>query len=195
MVTRLPDDELARRASRLRLVLTDVDGVLTDGGVYYSEKGEELKRFDVRDGMGMELLREAGVSSGIITREDSPCVAARARKLRLEHVYLGVFRKEDALPEILARAGLAIGQVAYIGDDVNDLAILRDVAREGVTGAPADATASIAEIAHVHVARPGGRGAFREFADILLAYRGRGMAEVDGSEEPREEPAWTRSLL
>ncbi len=162
--------EVSRRAARVRLVITDVDGVLTDAGVYYSERGEELKRFNVRDGMGVELLRGAGVRTALLTRESSPCVRARAQKLNLEHVWLGVADKRAHLETALRETSLAIAQLAYIGDDVNDLAVLEAIGHEGLTGAPADATHAVARAAHYVAAARGGHGAFREFADWILRH-------------------------
>src|SRR5678816_1871370 len=119
---KLSPQELHRRATRLRLVLTDSDGVLTDTGVYYSERGEELKRFSIRDGMGVERLRNAGIQTAIITGETSESVARRAEKLKLPGLFLGIKDKAGHLAEVMARMGVAVPQVAYIGDDVNDLA-------------------------------------------------------------------------
>ncbi len=162
--------ELARRAARVRLVVSDVDGVLTDAGVYYSERGEELKRFNMRDGMGVRLLRDAGVRTAFLTRENSPSVMARARKLGLEHAWLGVFDKRAHLPVILSETGLTLAEIAYIGDDVNDLAIIEAIASEGLTAAPADAMEAVARVVHHRVTARGGHGAFREFADWILEH-------------------------
>ncbi|MES1164559.1 MAG: 3-deoxy-D-manno-octulosonate 8-phosphate phosphatase, partial [Verrucomicrobiota bacterium] len=129
-------DELLRRADRLRLVITDVDGVLTDGGVYVSEHGEALKRFSVRDGMGVERLREGGVETVFLTRETSPIVQRRAEKLRIRHCFMGAVHKPSVLPRILAETGIGLEQVAYIGDDVNDEEIMGLVAERGLVGAP-----------------------------------------------------------
>jgi 3-deoxy-D-manno-octulosonate 8-phosphate phosphatase (KDO 8-P phosphatase) len=170
----LSTDELVARAQRLRLVLTDCDGVLTDGTVYVSEHGEALKRFSLRDGMGVERLREAGIETAIVTRERSPIVARRAEKLRLPHLFEGVLDKAAELPRILAEAGCARHEVAYIGDDVNDLATLAEVGREGLTGAPFDALEPVASaVQHVCRACSGG-GAFREFAEWILRLRAAG---------------------
>jgi 3-deoxy-D-manno-octulosonate 8-phosphate phosphatase (KDO 8-P phosphatase) len=175
----LPGRALALRAARLRLVITDVDGVLTDGGVYYSERGESLKRFSLRDGMGVELLRDAGIETAFMTREDSAIVARRAEKLRVRHCYLGVADKRAALPRVQQEAGLQggleagldDGQIAYIGDDVNDLEIMAALALRGLVGAPVDAIAAARALAHHVTRRPGGQGAFRDFADWLLDLR------------------------
>jgi 3-deoxy-D-manno-octulosonate 8-phosphate phosphatase (KDO 8-P phosphatase) len=174
----LPERDARFRAARVRLVITDVDGVLTDGGVYYSDKGEALKRFSLRDGMGVERLREDGVETAFLTRENSPIVARRAEKLRIRHLYLGAADKLAALPGILADAGadsgggLEAGHVAYIGDDVNDLAVMRAVAEGGgLVGAPADALPAVAAVAHFRCPNEGGHGAFRDFVEWILELR------------------------
>jgi len=180
-----PERELRFRAARLRLVITDVDGVLTDGGVFYSDRGESMKRFSVRDGMGVERLRLAGMETAFMTRELSPIVSRRAEKLRLAHVYLGVNDKRAALDQVLVEAGLEPPQVAYIGDDVNDREIMQAVAEQGLTGAPADAEPEILRLAHHRSQRPGGHGAFREFAEWILGLRGaaRAPTSVDRSDD------------
>jgi 3-deoxy-D-manno-octulosonate 8-phosphate phosphatase (KDO 8-P phosphatase) len=165
--------ELRRRASRCALVLTDSDGVLTDTGVYYSDAGEAFKRFSIRDGMGVELLRAAGIETAIITGETSGSVARRSEKLGLKHLYLGVKDKRRQLDAILAETGLRVDQLAMIGDDVNDREILTVIGGAGLTAAPADAIASIAAIVHRRCRAHGGNGAFRDFADWILSLRGR----------------------
>lgn len=171
MVTKLSRDELQARAARLRLVLSDCDGVLTDAGVYYSAEGEQLKRFSLRDGMGVARLREDGVETAIITREDSGIVARRAERLRLPYLYLGVRDKRAALPRVLAETGTTVAELAYIGDDVNDLGIISAIAESGLTAAPADAMPTVLEQAHFACPQRGGHGAFRDFAEWLLALR------------------------
>jgi 3-deoxy-D-manno-octulosonate 8-phosphate phosphatase (KDO 8-P phosphatase) len=172
-------EQLVARARRVRLVLTDCDGVLTDGTVYVSEHGEALKRFSLRDGLGVERLREDGIETAIVTRERSPIVARRAEKLRLRLHFEGVLDKAAELPRILAAARCGKDEVACIGDDVNDLGLLGEVGREGLTGAPFDALEPVASAVH-HVCRArGGAGAFREFAEWVLRLReaGRGIGE------------------
>jgi 3-deoxy-D-manno-octulosonate 8-phosphate phosphatase (KDO 8-P phosphatase) len=171
MVTRPDEAELQARALRLRLVLTDNDGVLTDGGVYYSESGEALRRFTVRDGMGVERLREAGISTAIVTRERSGTVERRSAKLRLPHLFQGVHDKAAQLPAILAETGLAVGALGYIGDDVNDLAIMTAIGDHGLTAAPADAMPEVLAVCHHRCGARGGHGAFRDFAEWILALR------------------------
>lgn len=169
-MVKLDDAQLRARAARIRLVLTDCDGVLTDAGVYVSERGEEMKRFSLRDGMGVERLRDAGIATAIVTRERSAIVARRAEKLGIR-LYQGIRDKLAALPEILHDAAVALESVAYIGDDVNDLAILNAVGEVGLTGAPADAEPEVAQVAHLHGGRCGGYGAMREFAEAILRLR------------------------
>lgn len=156
------------RAARVRLLITDCDGVLTDAGIYYSAEGEELRRFSFRDGMGVERLRtEAGIPTVILTREDSGIVAARARKIGAE-VILGSRDKLAAATRLIEERGLTLSEVAFIGDDLNDLELLQAV---GLSACPADAEPTVAAaVAHVGT-RPGGHGAFRELAEFILAAR------------------------
>lgn len=171
MVTELAKDALRLRARRVRLVITDVDGVLTDAGVYYSERGEALKRFSVRDGMGVELLRASGIETAFLSREASECVRKRAEKLALRHVYLGVRDKLAALPMILDAARCELADVAYIADDVNDAEAMRVVAEHSLTAAPWDAVPEMHAICQLRTRACGGHGAFREFADWILQNR------------------------
>jgi len=168
---RLTPTQVRQRATRLRLILTDSDGVLTDTGVYYSEYGEILKRFSIRDGMGVELLRACGIETAIITGETSPSVQKRAEKLGMPHVYLGVHDKRGHLEKILSENNLTMDQLGYIGDDVNDLSIIESIGKEGVTAAPADAMPVVATAVHYLCKRNGGHGAFRDFADWIIGLR------------------------
>ncbi len=165
-MTDLIGEAIRLKASRIKLVLTDCDGVLTDGGVYYSAQGEELKRFNIRDGMGVERLRNlAGIATGIVTGELSPSVVKRAEKLSIAECHLGIKDKASAVRAILARLGLEPAQVAYLGDDINDLPAFAQV---GLTACPADALPQVKDAAHLVLGLPGGQGAFREFAEIVL---------------------------
>src|SRR2546430_3405742 len=114
-VKKLTEAEIRRRAKAIRLVLTDVDGVLTDTGVYYSGDGEELKRFSIRDGMGMDRLHDAGIATAMITREDSPRVEARSKKLGLPYYFPGIYDKRAELAEVMRKTGCALHELAYIG--------------------------------------------------------------------------------
>ncbi|HMK74387.1 MAG TPA: HAD family hydrolase [Myxococcaceae bacterium] len=169
--TRLRAAEARARAARIRLVLADCDGVLTDTGVYYSETGELMKRFSIRDGMGVERLRQAGIESGIISGERSPSIARRAEKLGIPHLLLGAKDKRAEVEELCARHGLRLAELAYIGDDVNDLQLLEAVGAEGLTGAPLDALPEVASRVHHRGAVPAGQGALRDFAEWILALR------------------------
>jgi 3-deoxy-D-manno-octulosonate 8-phosphate phosphatase (KDO 8-P phosphatase) len=158
-------DRLAR-AQGLKLVFTDCDGVLTDGGVYYSEQGEQFKRFSIRDGMGVERLRTlAGIETAIITGELSGSVRKRAEKLGIVECHLGSKDKAATVRSILARRGLSRLEVAYVGDDVNDLPAFAVV---GLTACPGDAMDEVKAVADVVLDRRGGDGAFRELAEIIL---------------------------
>jgi 3-deoxy-D-manno-octulosonate 8-phosphate phosphatase (KDO 8-P phosphatase) len=170
MVTRRCPTDAARRALRISLVLTDNDGVLTDGTVQVAATGELVKTYSVRDGMGVERLRERGVAVGVVTREPPELIAPRAAKLgvRLWH---GVRDKRAELGRILDQAAVGLDQVAYIGDDVNDLGALRAIGEDGLTAAPADAMPEVRDIVHYICEAPGGRGAFREVAEWLLRLR------------------------
>jgi 3-deoxy-D-manno-octulosonate 8-phosphate phosphatase (KDO 8-P phosphatase) len=192
MVIRGTADDVRERASRIRMLLTDVDGVLTDAGVYYSSKGEELKRFSMRDGMGFErLLSLAGIRVGIITRENSTIVAARAAKLNVGALYTGVADKLERAEQIARQQGMPLSRIAFIGDDVNDLQLLRAV---GLSACPSDADSSVLGAVDLVCTRAGGHGAFREFAEFLIdahvnvpATRGRTLAAAGATlVTPRE---------
>ncbi len=160
-------DELQQRARAIRFLLTDSDGVLTDNGVYYSAAGEEMKRFSIRDGMGVERLRRfAGVDVGIITGEQSGAVRMRAEKLNITELHLGIRDKPAVLSDILTRRNLTLAQVAYIGDDTNDVEIMKQV---GLAACPADATPFALAVAHYVCPSRGGYGAFRDFAELIIA--------------------------
>jgi 3-deoxy-D-manno-octulosonate 8-phosphate phosphatase (KDO 8-P phosphatase) len=163
--------ELRRRSRKIRLVLTDNDGVLTDTGVYYGESGELMKRFSIRDGMGVERLRDAGIETAIITGEHSSSVRARARKLGLPRVYLGVQDKAARLAAILEETGLTPGELLYVGDDVNDLGIIDLIRPAGLTAAPGDAIHDVLKRVHYRTRARAGNGAFREIAEWLLTLR------------------------
>jgi 3-deoxy-D-manno-octulosonate 8-phosphate phosphatase (KDO 8-P phosphatase) len=157
---------LSGKAARIQLLLTDCDGVLTDAGVYYSANGELLKRFSMRDGMGVERLRLiAGVETGIITGEQSAIVEQRAAKLGITELHLGVKNKRQVLEAILDRRNLEPEQVAFIGDDLNDIGIMKAA---GLSACPADAMEDILTISDYICRLPGGHGAFRDFAEFII---------------------------
>ncbi|MEI6816337.1 MAG: HAD-IIIA family hydrolase [Bacteroidota bacterium] len=157
---------MVNKLKDIKLFLTDVDGVLTDNGVYYGAEGEVLKRFSIRDGMAVERLLAMGVETGIITGEASPSVAKRAEKLKIKEVHLYVKDKATKFLEILAAKQLDASQVAYMGDDVNDLEIMQLV---GIKACPNDAMKCIVDSCDYVCENKGGHGAFREFAEMIIA--------------------------
>lgn len=159
---------LKPKIEKIKLVISDIDGVLTDTGVYYSAKGEELKRFSIRDGMGVERLRKhAGIKTIIITGEKSGAVKARAKKLEIDEIYLGIKNKNDVLEQVKSQNGIIEENIAYMGDDVNDVEIMKMV---GLTATPADGTIFIKDLADFISKFNGGNGAFREFAELIIAF-------------------------
>ena len=174
---RCPPDAAAR-AARLALVVTDNDGVLTDGTVFVSPAGEHGKVYSVRDGMGVERLRASGVATGVLTREPPALIAPRAHKLELPYLWTFVRDKHAHLGRMLDEAGVSLDQIAYIGDDLNDLDLLETVGEVGLTAAPADAMPRVRDAVHYVCDAPGGRGAFREVAEWLLGLRGQPSSEA-----------------
>jgi YrbI family 3-deoxy-D-manno-octulosonate 8-phosphate phosphatase len=158
--------DCAQRARNVRLLCVDVDGVLTDAGMYYGHDGEVLKKFNTRDGMGLARVREAGVAVAIISGEDSAIVHARAAKLKIDDVFIGAANKRVAIDELCGRHGLQLEQVAFIGDDLNDLPALECV---GLACAVADAADPVLAAAHFVTKRRGGDGAVRELCEFLIA--------------------------
>ena len=160
---------LKKKLEKIKIVLTDNDGVLTDTGVYYSEKGEEFKRFSIRDGMGVERLRKyAGVETIIITGEESGSVRARAEKLRIKEYYLGVKKKVDVLPEIMKKNNVKPENIAFIGDDANDFELMKLI---GFKVTPSDGMNFIKEIADYICENKSGNGAFRELTELILSFQ------------------------
>lgn len=156
------------RLRAIRLFATDVDGVLTDAGMYYAESGDEWKKFNTRDGMGIKLLQKAGFITAIVTQERTKIVARRAEKLAIPEVHQGVLDKLSLIREMAGRHGLPLSQVAYIGDDINDLESLRAV---GFSAAPADGMPVICDAVDYVCQKKGGEGAVREIAELLLQAR------------------------
>jgi len=151
----------------------DVDGVLTDSGVYYSDERLELKKFSIRDGMGMSLMRKAGYKIAIITSENTKIVALRSERLQVVDVYQGVISKVEAVEDLLNKYSLTWNEIAYIGDDINDIPVLQ---RVGFAAAPADATALNKKSAHYITKNNGGHGAVREVCDLFLDLHWKGNA-------------------
>jgi 3-deoxy-D-manno-octulosonate 8-phosphate phosphatase (KDO 8-P phosphatase) len=156
---------LLPRLRNIKMLATDVDGVLTDSGMYYSENGDEMKKFSTRDGMGLVLLRKAGYKLAIITSEDTKIVERRAAKLKITDLFQGARDKVAAMEILMKRHSLTWSEVAYIGDDVNDLEVMK---RVGFAATPSDGTDQNKKIAHYITKKNGGGGCVREICDLLL---------------------------
>jgi 3-deoxy-D-manno-octulosonate 8-phosphate phosphatase (KDO 8-P phosphatase) len=163
-----PADVLAR-ARRVRLMAFDVDGVLTDGVLWYGPQGEAFKAFHTLDGHGLKMLAASGVRIAIISGRDSPAVSRRAEELGVAHVLQGVDDKGPAFDDLLARLGVAAGEAGYMGDDVVDLPVL---GRCGLACAPAQAHERVLQRAHYVSAAAAGRGAAREVCELLMHAQG-----------------------
>jgi 3-deoxy-D-manno-octulosonate 8-phosphate phosphatase (KDO 8-P phosphatase) len=157
------------RARRVRVAAFDVDGVLTDGRLYYTDGGEEIKAFNVRDGQGIKMLRDSGVAVAIITSRSSRLVENRMRDLGIEFLFQGVSSKLDTMNDLLKRLGFGIQAASYMGDDVIDLPVLR---RCGFAASVPEAPAIVRQHAHYVTRVQGGRGAVREFAEMVMQAQG-----------------------
>jgi 3-deoxy-D-manno-octulosonate 8-phosphate phosphatase (KDO 8-P phosphatase) len=156
------------KAKDIRLLLLDVDGVLTNGSLLYTGDSEESKAFNTQDGFGLRLLREAGIDVGLITARKSAVVARRADELKMRYVYQDMPNKNEALKNIMKVSGLRPFEIAYMGDDWLDLVLLRQV---GLAIAPANAVREVQEVAHFITERRGGEGAVRDACDLILEAR------------------------
>ena len=161
--------DVAARARKIRLLVMDVDGVLTDGRMVLSDRGEELKMFHTHDGIGLALAHRAGLRTALVTGETSPIAKARGEKLGVGTVVLGARRKGDVVDALLAEHGLSPDALAYIGDDLLDLPALQ---RAGLAVTVADAVADVKAVAHVVTKAAGGHGAVRECVELLLRAQG-----------------------
>lgn len=171
-VLQIAQDELPvanEKQPQIKLFVTDVDGVLTDAGMYYSESGDELKKFNTHDGMAFQLLRNNGIKTAIVTSEQTKIVENRARKLKVDYLYQGKKHggKLEAVLEICAKEGISIKEVAYVGDDINCFELLINV---GIAACPANATEKIKQIPNIiHLKKSGGEGAVREYVELLIS--------------------------
>ena len=163
-------DEITERARRVKLLLLDCDGVLTDGRIIMLPAGDETKVFDVKDGHAIVMLHRAGIKSGIISGRQSSVVRARAKELGMAHVHEMAWVKTEVYETILAEENLTNEEVCYVGDDVVDIPLLR---RAGLAVAVADAVADVKPFAHLVTARAGGRGAVREVIELILRAQGK----------------------
>ena len=157
--------EFIKKCKKIKLILTDVDGVLTDGCMYYSSSGEELKKFHTRDGMAVELLLQKNIKTIIITREKSKIVISRAKKINVFKVYSGIKQKDKILNQICTKFKVTPNEIVFIGDDINDEKIMKLI---GLSFAPSDATQTTKNIADIITNASGGQGVLREVTDEIL---------------------------
>jgi 3-deoxy-D-manno-octulosonate 8-phosphate phosphatase (KDO 8-P phosphatase) len=162
------DHTLIATLQSLKLVVFDVDGVLTDGRLLYTEEGETIKRFNVKDGVAMKLLPKWGIQVAVITAKDSAPLRQRMKELKIEHFFPGCHNKAEAFDELVVRLGVNPDKVAYVGDDVIDLQVMPKV---GVAMCPSDAHVLVQRHCSVVLKKAGGEGVAREVADIVLATR------------------------
>jgi N-acylneuraminate cytidylyltransferase len=158
--------KILEKCSKIKILISDVDGVLTDGGMYYSENGEELKKFNTRDGMAIELLQKIKIPVIIMTKENSKIVLQRAKKIKIKKSYIGINKKEDKLSEICKKFKVKLENIAYIGDDINDLEIMKKV---GFSASPNNAIEQIKRKSHYICKLNGGEGVLREVAELILS--------------------------
>jgi 3-deoxy-D-manno-octulosonate 8-phosphate phosphatase (KDO 8-P phosphatase) len=163
------------RALRIKMIIMDVDGTLTDGRLFVLPDGEEVKSYNVRDGLGILLAHLVGFKTAIITGKTSRALEMRSAKLRIDELHQGILDKKPVLEAILAKHGLGADEVAYIGDDLGDLAVIKSV---GLAGAVADAHPEIKKNCHFISEQAGGRGAVREFIEFILGAQGK-WSEVE----------------
>lgn len=162
------DKSLLEKLASLKLVVFDVDGVLTDGGLHYTRLGESIKRFNVKDGVAMKLLPKWGVMVAVITAKDSEPLRQRMSDLNIEYFYPGCHNKAEAFDELLVKLGIQPEEAAYVGDDVIDLQVMPKV---GVSFCPADAHVLVQRHCHFLLTTMAGHGVAREVADLILASR------------------------
>ena len=166
---------LSQRIQPIRLIAFDVDGILTDGGLYLSDSGEEFKRFNSLDGHGLKMLKASGIELAIITGRTSRCVEMRAKNLGIVHLYQGIEKKWDAMQNLLGKLGLAPEVTAFMGDDVVDLPVMR---RVGLALTVPNAPPAVHEYAHYATKREGGNGAVREACELIMSAQGTLSAQL-----------------
>ncbi len=163
------EERIIEKAKKIKLLILDVDGVLTDGSIILDSNGNELKSFHVRDGHGIKMLERAGIKTAIITGRKSRVVELRARELGITEVHQKIFKKSEIYEKLLNKYNLKDENVAFMGDDIVDQEIIKKV---GLSAAPADAEEDVKDLVDIVMTRKGGRGAVREFIDIILKSTG-----------------------
>lgn len=162
--------EIINKAQKIKLIAFDVDGVLTDGSITYSDNGVEIKTFNAKDGQGMSMLADSGYITAIITARTSQIVEKRAKDLKVSHIYQGAKNKLVALTELMEMYNLDFEEVAYVGDDFPDMCIL---SRVGLACCPFDAVDEVRSVSHFVISKNGGQGAVREVANLILKSSGK----------------------
>jgi 3-deoxy-D-manno-octulosonate 8-phosphate phosphatase (KDO 8-P phosphatase) len=173
----MTNQDILDRAKRIKVLVLDIDGVMTDGRIIYSIYGDELKFFDVQDGFGITLLNRAGIKSVIITAKKSRIVKLRARDMRVAKAYQGYIDKSAAFDKLLRRFRVAPEEVCFVGDDLIDIPVLK---RVGLAVAVPNAVDEVKQSAHHVTSKPGGRGAVREICDTILKAQGKWETATSG---------------
>ncbi len=156
---------LSAKCKKIKIVLTDVDGVLTDGGMYYTDAGDIMKKFHVLDGMGVTLLRKNNIPTIIVSKENNRIVKQWATRMKIKKLYQGIIQKESILENICKTFRVTLEEIAYIGDDVNDVELLK---RVGLSATPSNGVNETRKVSDYICKKEGGYGAFREFAELIL---------------------------
>ncbi len=164
------NSNLGKKVKNIKIVLTDVDGTLTDGGMYYSSKGDTMKKFHVRDGMAVNILKRNGIFTVLITKEKSNIVKQWAKKMNVRKMHQGIINKEKILPKICKEHRVKPEQIVYIGDDINDIDLMEMV---GLSVAPADAWKKTRQTADFVTNATGGNGVLRAVTDLILENKNR----------------------
>jgi len=155
----------SKKCEKIKLIITDVDGVLTDGGMYYSEKGEIMKKFNTKDGMAVEILHKNSIKTVFLTRENSKIAKSRAKKVKADGIYVNVKNKEKYLNKICKKFSVKPNEISYIGDDVNDIKIINKI---GFSSCPNNAVNDVKKIVNYICKTNGGEGVLREITEIIL---------------------------
>ena len=158
----------SKKCKKIKLVITDVDGVLTDGGMYYSEKGEIMKKFNTKDGMAVELLHKNSIKTVFLTKENSKIAKSRAKKVKADGVYINVSDKEKYLSQICKKFAVKPNEILYIGDDINDIEIIKKI---GFSSCPNNAVNNVKKIVDYVCKINGGEGVLREMTEVILKYK------------------------
>lgn len=178
--------ELMARAAGIRLIVFDVDGVLTDGKIIIGGSGELFKSFDAHDGLGISLLRLAGIKTAVITGRTSQIVSLRSAELKIDEVYQGETNKLKALRDLQEKFAVALSEIAYVGDDLMDIPVLQNV---GLACAVNNAAKEVKEAAHYIASKSGGNGAVRQIAELILTAQGKwsGIVASYADQKPLED--------